>query len=289
MLRKIFNIFEVAVNTPHEASHLTVPDQFIHPELFHFNSLFCAAPCFPVKSSNIGILTEPRQFYDTLLSKCSEAKMRITLASLYLGNGNLEQNIVTAIRNNKSFERGDLNVNVLLDYTRGSRFTKNSRSVLLPLLQSEANCRLSMYHTPVLRGLRKKLAPTRWNELFGLQHMKLYIFDDTLIISGANLSSDYFTNRQDRYFVINDKQLCNFYCGLVDKVQMFSLRVDKNNEVSLSEGWTQLPYEGSHNKFVERARKVIERYLFEFRDKQSSLKVENFGKSDTAYVKFCMF
>ena len=32
--------------------------------------------------------------------------------------------------------------------------------------------------------------------IIGLQHCKIYIFDDSVIISGANLSHDYFTNRQ---------------------------------------------------------------------------------------------
>ena len=30
--------------------------------------------------------------------------------------------------------------------------------------------------------------PPKYNEMFGLQHCKVYIFDDDVIISGANLS-----------------------------------------------------------------------------------------------------
>ena len=41
----------------------------------------------------------------------------------------------------------------------------------------------------------RKVLPQRWNEVVGLQHCKVYIFDDSVIVSGANLSSDYFTNR----------------------------------------------------------------------------------------------
>lgn len=52
-----------------------------------------------------------------------------------------------------------------------------------------------LYHTPKLRGLLRLLLPERYNELIGIQHMKLYMFDDSIIISGANLSQDYFTNR----------------------------------------------------------------------------------------------
>ncbi|KAI9577380.1 hypothetical protein GQX74_013623 [Glossina fuscipes] len=55
--------------------------------------------------------------------------------------------------------------------------------------------------------ISKRWIPPRWNELLGLQHMKIYLFDDAVLISGANLSNDYFTNRQDRYILIEGKAL----------------------------------------------------------------------------------
>jgi CDP-diacylglycerol--glycerol-3-phosphate 3-phosphatidyltransferase len=45
-----------------------------------------------------------------------------------------------------------------------------------------------LYHTPALRGAWKRLMPDRYNETIGLQHCKIYIFDDTFVMSGANLS-----------------------------------------------------------------------------------------------------
>lgn len=68
-----------------------------------------------------------------------------------------------------------------------------------------------MYHTPNLTGLRKEVVPKRVNEGWGLQHMKLYGFDDEIIMSGANLSNDYFTNRQDRYHVFSDKGITDYF------------------------------------------------------------------------------
>jgi CDP-diacylglycerol---glycerol-3-phosphate 3-phosphatidyltransferase len=64
-----------------------------------------------------------------------------------------------------------------------------------------------MYHTPNLTGFRKLLIPKRINEGWGLQHMKIYGVDDEVILSGANLSEDYFTNRQDRYWVFRSKEV----------------------------------------------------------------------------------
>lgn len=88
---------------------------------------------------------------------------RITLASLYLGNGVLEQKIVDCIRENPEFENGNLKVVVLLDFTRGSRGVNNSRVLLKTLLEkNESCCEVSLYHTPVLRGLTKKFIPNRY-------------------------------------------------------------------------------------------------------------------------------
>ena len=110
----------------------------------------------------------------------------------------------------------DLKVSILLDYTRGSRgwffpvtslspvgtqhstrrpdctlcFSRagqiNSRTMLLPLLQRfTSQMRVSLYHTPDLRGLLRLLVPQRFNETIGVQHIKVYLFDDSIIISGC--------------------------------------------------------------------------------------------------------
>lgn len=62
---------------------------------------------------------------------------------------------------------------------------KNSCTMLYPLKQKFGDqVDISLFHTPLLRGLLKSVLPGRWNEILGVQHMKLYIFDDTIVISG---------------------------------------------------------------------------------------------------------
>ena len=102
----------------------------------------------------------------------------------------------------ESRRRKSVRVNILLDYCRGNRTNdrgESSGTILRRLLRndeaSSSECRIAMYHTPILRGLWKMVMPQRYNETLGLQHTKIYLFDDTLILSGANLSEDYFTNR----------------------------------------------------------------------------------------------
>lgn len=43
----------------------------------------------------IKIIHEPSVFYSTLVQKCKNARKRITFASLYLGTGKLESNLVS--------------------------------------------------------------------------------------------------------------------------------------------------------------------------------------------------
>lgn len=62
---------------------------------------------------------------------------------------------------------------------------KNSRTMLLPLLQRfPEQVRVSLFHTPNLRGLLRLLIPERFNETIGLQHIKVYLFDNNVILSG---------------------------------------------------------------------------------------------------------
>ncbi|KAJ9663928.1 CDP-diacylglycerol--glycerol-3-phosphate 3-phosphatidyltransferase [Coniosporium apollinis] len=85
-----------------------------------------------------------------------------------------------------------------------------------------------MFHTPNLTGIRKKVIPPRINEGWGLQHMKLYGVDDELIISGANLSNDYFTNRQDRYHGFSSKEITDYFKRIHDAVSTISYRIQPN-------------------------------------------------------------
>ncbi|VEN37128.1 unnamed protein product [Callosobruchus maculatus] len=261
MIRRILN--SVVESTSQSVESSGFPHPFTKQETVPFSWLTTRAPCFPIKAENVTILTKPEQFYNILLKHCQYAKDRVTLASLYIGNGSLEKKLVETLKTNKEFIANRLKINILLDYTRGSRYENNSRTVLLPLVKQSDNCTVSLYHTPVLRGILKKYTPDRWNELYGLQHMKLYIFDDTLIISGANLSNDYFTNRQDRYIVIKDKRLSDFYSGLVHRVQKFSLKMNKDNQLSLNTDWKLLPYQGNKYEFIEKSADIVEQYMIE--------------------------
>ncbi|XP_076616883.1 CDP-diacylglycerol--glycerol-3-phosphate 3-phosphatidyltransferase, mitochondrial isoform X3 [Chaetodon auriga] len=229
----------------------------------HFRWMAEHVPAFRVPGAHIHILTSPDQFYQAMKARIKTAKRRVVMASLYLGTGQLEQELVDCMEEALQRSQGnsrdpDLKVSILLDYTRGSRGQINSRTMLLPLLQRfTSQMRVSLYHTPDLRGLLRLLVPQRFNETIGVQHIKVYLFDDSVIISGANLSDSYFTNRQDRYVLLeNCSEVADFFSDLVEAVGDASLQLQPDDSVTVLEGMVH-PYKGDRQDFSVVARKRI--------------------------------
>ncbi|MEQ2159110.1 hypothetical protein GOODEAATRI_019206 [Goodea atripinnis] len=220
-------------------------------------------PAFLVPGAHVKILTSPDQFYQAM-KNCTEASGDGFLVSgnrtaragtgegknfvsliCFFSSGQVDC-MEEALQHSKENSRSpDLKVSVLLDYTRGSRGQINSRTMLLPLLQRFASqMRVSLYHTPDLRGLLRLLVPQRFNETIGVQHIKVYLFDDSIIISGANLSDSYFTNRQDRYVLLeNCREVADFFSNLAEAVGDISLQLQPDNSVTMLEGMVH-PYKG---------------------------------------------
>jgi hypothetical protein len=117
------------------------------------------------------------------------ARERVVLVSLYLGTGEHEARLVDALAKALA-ARPQLQVHVVLDCLRALRgHARGASSVafLAPLLAAHGpdRVRLSLYHTPDLHGWLKRLLPDRYNEVVGLQHIKAYICDDDVVLSGS--------------------------------------------------------------------------------------------------------
>ena len=172
------------------------------------------APRIDLRADQIEILEGPSAFYDTLKNKIKQARKRIYLSTLYIGKS--EHELVSCIRQALQ-QNKDLKVSILTDALRGTRETPepSCASLLSPLaVDFPDQVEIRMYHTPNLTGLRKRFVPKRINEGWGLQHMKLYGIDDEVILSGANLSRDYFANRQDRYHMFSSKRVADYFARI---------------------------------------------------------------------------
>ncbi|KAJ8606589.1 hypothetical protein MRB53_040818 [Persea americana] len=170
------------------------------------------APRFSLEPGSLKVLYTPADFYST--SQAEDPRSRETNLSLYL-----------VYRQDR---KPQLKLSILTDALRGTRETPKAccASLLAPLITEFGDrVEINMYHTPNLSGLRKRLIGRRFDEGWGLQHMKLYGFDDEIILSGANLSNDYFTDRQDRYHLFSSAQVTRFYERLHDAVSSVSYSV----------------------------------------------------------------
>ncbi|KAL7538300.1 hypothetical protein ACHAXR_008467 [Thalassiosira sp. AJA248-18] len=82
------------------------------------------------------------------------------------------------------------------------------------------------------------ILPSPLDEVAGVFHIKAYIVDDELILSGANLSEEYFSNRLDRYMLFTNGGggLVDFYANLCDILCEYAVRYDghSNNKKSVN-------------------------------------------------------
>ena len=161
--------------------------------------------------SSISFLHSPGEFFDELISLANSAKRRIVIATLYVGTGEREQRWLSTIN------AAGVPTKILLDANRGNRGGDISSVSVIKKLVPHAV--IFQFVSPLFRGLWRIL-PQRAKECVGTQHMKFVLVDDTVIVTGANLSETYFTDRQDRYLVVRDcAQLAEFLVKQVEAMQ----------------------------------------------------------------------
>ena len=182
---------------------------------------------FPVRGEGVEMLAAPAGFYAALVEGIEAAESHITLASLYLGTGSHELRMVQCLRSSL-LRKPELRLTVMLDATRGTRQGADGASsagVLAPLVEEfPGQVQVGLFLAPQLWSgpFSSRRLPSKVREVRATQHLKAYVFDDTLLMSGANLSKDYFTNRQDRYILLRDAAaLADHYHLLCDSLMPF--------------------------------------------------------------------
>ncbi|RKP06813.1 hypothetical protein THASP1DRAFT_31373 [Thamnocephalis sphaerospora] len=223
-------------------------------------------PAFVMRASDVQILAAPGDFYKTLQQRIATARQRITLSALYLGAA--ERDLVAAL-DTALARNQQLRVRVLLDYFRGTRQTKGGSSVdlLLPLKQAYPDrVEFSLYRTPDMGRMLGQMAPPRWNETVGVQHTKVAVFDEDVLLTGANLSQDYFTNRQDRYVLFQRSALSSYFDEMVQRLGMLSYRVGEMGPVSpAADARGPDPEDGA--PFRRHARTLLDTFTADWRAK----------------------
>ncbi len=78
---------------------------------------------------------------------------------------------------------------------------KAVHSRLRPLLANDDRGRSGVFLFPVNDERLQRILPSPLDEVADVFHMKAYIVDDEMVLSGANLSKEYFDDRLDRYML----------------------------------------------------------------------------------------
>ncbi|SOV22283.1 phosphatidylglycerophosphate synthase [Plasmodium sp. DRC-Itaito] len=188
---------------------------------------------FVIHEPKAKLLFTPNEFFNTLNDIFKNSQNRIVISCLYMGIGELEKELIDSIQKNVNIK--DLKVDILLDRQRGTRpegkLNECSVSILSELFKCSDNINISLFHNPLLGPILYNILPPRANEAIGVMHMKIYIGDNILVLSGANLSDCYLRNRQDRYFVIENKFLADSIHNIINTIQGMSFTL--NSDLSI--------------------------------------------------------
>jgi len=173
-------------------------------------------------------LGEPIEFFEQLINNIQNAKNNIILSSLYIGNGDKEARLYNAIEDFLS--RGGKAL-IILDFNRGQRGKISSKTTLQSIqTKYPASLTLKFFKSELMDQSKIASKIPQLKETVSTQHTKIYICDEKLILSGANLESAYFTNRQDRYIQFENTDLVNFFTSVAHIISTHSYSI-VNNEI----------------------------------------------------------
>ncbi|CAE7097031.1 unnamed protein product [Rhizoctonia solani] len=213
----------------------------------------------------------------------ARAKQRIVISSLYIGE--TENQLISAL--SEALSRNDrLELTVQVDAFRSTRPSKTQTSpahLLLPLINAYPDrVRVKMFRSPKLSGPLRYLVPRRFDEGWGTWHAKVYLVDDEILLSGANLNSSYFTNRQDRYIhFTRSPHLANYLVRLLQVFAGYSSTLRSTPESSLGYTLDWPRCDSTPFAFAPLAKKEVN-------DLQAEVRGAELGKANNSVAVFPM-
>ena len=168
----------------------------------------------PLSADSVDCLFSAKSFKAELLTQIANAKYRIYLTALYLEADDAGKEILMALYQAKE-NNPSLDIVVCIDFHRAQRGLigeKNATATNASWYQEVEKA----------QGLGVKIMglPVKLKELFGVQHLKGFIFDNRVLYSGASLNNIYLHHldryRYDRYWLIANQSLAD---SMVDFLQ----------------------------------------------------------------------
>ncbi|MFP3036860.1 MAG: CDP-diacylglycerol--serine O-phosphatidyltransferase [Arsenophonus sp. ER-BJ3-MAG3] len=186
------------------------------------------------QSSN-GIITlyKIESFRNALLHKIANAQQYIYITALYLEHDDTGQNILNALYKAK-IARPELDIKIMLDWHRAQR--GRIGTVSTTITNADWYYKMAMTY----QGLNIAIfgIPINTYEALGVLHLKGFIFDDTVIYSGASINNIYFKKykryRYDRYHILNNRQLASTMKKFIDKSLLSSPAIQRLDRVNIT-------------------------------------------------------
>lgn len=217
----------------------------------------------PQQAEQVTFLSSNQAFKQEILKRIQSAKNRIYLTALYFEKDEAGQEILAALYAAKR-NRPELDIKILVDWHRAQRgrigeagsvsnadwYTQFKREQNLPEDQE-----IAFYGVPI-----------NGREVFGVLHLKGFVFDDSVLYSGASINNVYLQQferyRYDRYHVIENKALADSW---VDFIYQHIIsheavnRLDSENRLKTAEIRPQIKsfrkqLSGEHYQFKGKTR-----------------------------------
>lgn len=228
----------------------------------NLSRLFPCSRVLKIKSDNVRPILTPSEFYLEVKNQIRSARNQLSISALYIGTGEMEAELINDIAEACSSSK-NLKVQLLFDHSRCLRKVrkselkiKNSKilsgnqrqektkyetavDLLIPLLEAYPNqISLCLFESPLLaNSWWKDLLPSPLNEIVTVLHLKGIVSDGNVLLTGANLSNDYFVDRQDRYVLFeNSSKLAIFYHALIFCVSQSSMSVHLSKNIQEETG-----------------------------------------------------
>ncbi|MDD0823442.1 CDP-diacylglycerol--serine O-phosphatidyltransferase [Mannheimia sp. AT1] len=187
----------------------------------------------PQSADKIEFLSGSREFKTRILQLIKTAKNRIYLTALYFEQDEAGQEILDALYQAK-LANPELEIKVLVDWHRAQRGrigeeAQSSNADWYAKIKQQ-------YNLPAEQEIEFWGVPVNGREVFGVLHLKGFVFDDTVLYSGASINNVYLHQferyRYDRYHTIENKTLADSWVELIQQHILPNeavLRLDNEN------------------------------------------------------------
>ncbi|MGO4999919.1 CDP-diacylglycerol--serine O-phosphatidyltransferase [Oceanisphaera sp. W20_SRM_FM3] len=176
------------------------------PLAHHYRTLLHRLPSLAVNADQIQILYSAQSFKQRLLELIAAAQQRIYLVALYLQDDAAGREILTALYEAKQ-AAPELDICLFVDFHRAQRGLIGQKG------QGGNHKMYQEFAERYAEQINIYGVPVKGREILGVLHLKGFVFDNTLLYSGASLNDIYLHQEEryrfDRYHQFSDAELAD--------------------------------------------------------------------------------